>query len=210
MEVILVHGMGRSRLSFALLAARLRAAGHQVRYLDYVAALHTLAHASARLTARVRARPVGTRYALIGHSLGSVIIRQALTELAADPPAVTCFLAAPIRACRAAKFFSRFRLYRLATGEMGCLLADDHFMDRLPMPPRTRIYAGVGGPRRSWLPFGTELNDGVLLLSEARTEDDAEVREVPNMHTLIMHSRAIADDIVNLLASDQGLSAAPP
>lgn len=209
MEVILIHGMGRSRLSFALLAARLRAAGHRIRYLDYVAAVHPLGDVSARLGERVRSRPAGTPYALIGHSLGSVIIRKTLPALAADPPAVTCFLAAPIRACRAAKFFSRFRLYRLATGEMGSLLADDAFMDQLPMAPRTRIYAGVGGPRRPWLPFGLQANDGVLLLAEARAGGDAEVCEVPNMHTLIMHSRAISDDIIALLAAAEKRSALP-
>ena len=201
MEVILIHGMGRSRLCFALLARRLRAAGHQVRYVDYVAALDTLAAARGRLIRRVRARSAGVPYALVGHSLGSVIIRSALSGLADDPPAACCFLAAPIRACRAARFFSRFRVYRLATGEMGTLLADDRFMDRLPMPPRVRVYAGTGGPRRHWLPFGTEVNDGVLLLSEASAAGDAEMREVPNMHTLIMHSRAIADDMLALLAA---------
>ncbi len=51
---------------------------------------------------------------------------------------------------------------------MGQLLADEPFMLQLPMPPvSTRIYAGVGGPRASWLPFGTEANDGILSVSEA-------------------------------------------
>ena len=204
MEVVLVHGMGRSRLSFVVLAARLRAAGHRVHYVDYVAAWHTLAATRDRLIRRIRARPAGTPYALVGHSLGAVIIRSALAGLADDPPAACCFLAAPIRACRAARFFSRFRVYRLATGEMGTLLADDRFMDRLPMPPRVRVYAGTGGPRRHWLPFGTEVNDGVLLLSEASAAGDAEMREVPNMHTLIMHSRAIAEDMLAMLAAAAG------
>ena len=51
---------------------------------------------------------------------------------------------------------------------MGQLLADKPFMLQLPLPPvPTRIYAGVGGPRASWLPFGTEANDGILSVPEA-------------------------------------------
>jgi hypothetical protein len=200
MEVFLVHGMGRSRCSFALMARRLRARGHRVHYLDYVAAFQSLEQVTDRLVWRVGPLAARGAYALIGHSLGSVIIRNALPQLRAHPPAAVCFLAPPIRACRAARYFSRFGLYRLFTGEMGSLLADADFMDRLPLPPRVRIYAGTGGPRAAWLPFGSAPNDGVLLFDEAIAGGDTEVRAVPKLHTWIMNSRPITEEILGLLA----------
>lgn len=216
MDVFLVHGMGRTRGSLVLLAARLRRHGHRVHFIDYVAAFDPLAQVTRRLVAAVGARQPGTPYALLGHSLGTVIIRGSLAALAADPPAAVCFLAPPIRACRAAKYFSRFRLYRWCTGEMGLLLADERFMDHLPMPARTRIYAGTAGPRRGWLPFGDQLNDGILLLEEMDGRGAAELRVVPKLHTWIMYSRAIADELLAWLAepadprtTDRGITGHP-
>jgi hypothetical protein len=94
-------------------------------------------------------------------------------------------------------------------GEMGQLLADDAFMLQLPMPAvPTRIYAGVGGPRAAWLPFGMEPNDVILGVSEATGGFAGEVVEVPSVHTFIMHSRRVAADIASVL--DQLDEAAQP
>ncbi|MDO9387085.1 MAG: alpha/beta hydrolase [Thiobacillus sp.] len=140
--------------------------------------------------------------ALVGHSLGTVLIRMALGQLGNRAPCVCFFLAPPMVACKAARFFSRFRLYRLLTGEMGQLLSDGPFMLQLPLPPvPTRIYAGVGGPRASWLPFGTEANDGILSVSEATGRCKARTVEVPSLHTFIMNSRPVCDDMIRLLAT---------
>jgi hypothetical protein len=105
-----------------------------------------------------------------------------------------------MRACKAARFFSRCWLYRLLAGEMGQVLASDVFMNQLPKPPMpTRIYAGVGGPCKSWLPFGMEANDGILSVSEATGGCDATVVEVPCFHTYIMNSARVVDDMLRSL-----------
>lgn len=200
MDVVLIHGMGRTPLSMMRLRRRLRRAGHHVVLFGYSPTFETLQGATARLV-RLIDRRIDTRnYALVGHSLGTVIIRTALGPLQDRPPAACCFLAPPMVAGKAARFFSRFRLYRLLTGEMGQLLADASFMLRLPMPPvPTRIYAGVGGPRAAWLPFGMAANDGILSVSEATGRFAGEVVEVPSIHTFIMHSKRVAADIASFL-----------
>jgi pimeloyl-ACP methyl ester carboxylesterase len=199
MDVVLIHGMGRTPLSMLRLRHRLRRAGHRAILFGYSPTFETLEGASARLVKKIERR-VGGDYALVGHSLGSVIIRNALGRLRERPPAACCFLAPPMVACKAARFFSRFWLYRGVMGEMGQLLADDAFMSRLPLPAvPTRIYAGTGGPRASWLPFGLAANDGILSVAEATGRFDGEVVEVPSIHTFIMHSKTVAADIVGLL-----------
>lgn len=199
MDVVLIHGMGRTPLSMLRLRRRLREAGHRTILFGYSPTFETLEGATARLASKIRRRVAGD-YALVGHSLGSVIIRNALGRLRERPPAACCFLAPPMVACKAARFFSRFRLYRLLTGEMGQLLADDAFMSRLPLPAvPTRIYAGTGGPRAAWLPFGMAANDVILSVPEATGRFAGEVVEVPSVHTFIMHSRTVAADIVRFL-----------
>jgi pimeloyl-ACP methyl ester carboxylesterase len=201
-NVVLLHGMGRTPLSMLRLRRRLRRAGHHAVLFGYSPTFETLEHATARLVRRVQALGEAP-YALVGHSLGSVIIRNALARLPA-PPVACAFLAPPMVECRAARFFSRFWLYRILTGEMGQLLADADFMQRLPLPlVPTRVYAGTAGPCRTWLPFEMEANDGILSVAEAKGSFSDAI-EVPSLHTFIMHSRVVADDIARFLRAADG------
>ena len=201
MDLVLIHGMGRTPLSMLRLRRRLRRAGHHPILFGYSPTFETLQGATARLLDLIDRQVDTGHYALVGHSLGTVIIRTALGRLENRMPAACFFLAPPMVACKAAKFFSRFWPYKVAMGEMGQLLADDGFMRRLPMPPTcTRIYAGIGGPRAAWLPFGTEENDGIISLSEATGDDGASAVRVPSLHTFIMNSPVVGGDIVSSLA----------
>jgi pimeloyl-ACP methyl ester carboxylesterase len=211
MDLVLIHGMGRSPISMMRLRRRLRRAGHNPVLFGYYPTFETLQGASARLVKLIERRMDTANYALVGHSLGTVIIRAALDQLGNRMPSACFFLAPPVRACKAARFFSRLWLYRRLTGEMGQLLAVEEFMHRLPMPPvPTRIYAGVGGPRASWLPFGMEANDGILSLSETTGDLDATVVEVPALHTYIMNSARVADDITRSLEDMPDPALRPP
>lgn len=199
MDIVLIHGMGRTPASMLMLKQRLAKLGHKTHLFGYAAWAENLETVSNRLIRKIE-RQVGSQpYAVIGHSLGSVILRRALAELTSNPPAHSFLLAPPMRACKAARYFSRFRLYRTLTGEMGSLLADEAFMQSLPLPPNTVIYAGTAGPRASWLPFGNAANDGILSLDEVVSESGERV-EVAASHTFIMNSRAVVDDIVRRLA----------
>ena len=201
MDLVLIHGMGRTPLSMLRLRRRLRQAGHRPILFGYSPTFETLQGATTRLVDLLDRRVDTGHYALVGHSLGTVIIRTALGRLGNRMPAACFFLAPPMVACKAAKFFSRFWPYQVAMGEMGRLLADDGFMRSLPMPPtHVRIYAGTGGPRASWLPFGMEENDGILSASEATDDLRATVVSVPSLHTFIMNSSRVGDDIVSSLA----------
>jgi len=196
MKAILVHGMGRTPASFIVLAARLRARGFRPSSFRYSAAFERFVPCVDRLVERVRARAGDDPYILIGHSLGTVLIRAALPALAAHPPAVCFFLAPPVAASRAATFFAGRRLYRLLTGEMGQLLADPAFMAALPAPAvPTRIYAGTAGPRGRRFPFGFQPNDGILAVSETELPGQTPPILVPAIHSFIMNSASVADDI---------------
>lgn len=200
MHVVLIHGMGRTPLSMLRLRRRLERAGHVPHLFAYSPTFETLAGATSRLARLIERRIGGERHALVGHSLGSVLIRVTAGGLQ-TPPAACFFLAPPMVACRAARYFSRFRLYRWLTGEMGSLLADEAFMRNLPVPPGVlRIYVGTRGPRAAWLPFGLEENDGILSAAEASGDCTASVIKVRALHAFIMHARPVYDDILATLA----------
>ncbi|MDP3583891.1 MAG: alpha/beta hydrolase [Thiobacillus sp.] len=202
MKLILIHGMGRTPLSMLRLRRRLRRAGHHAILFGYSPTFETLQGASGRLARLIERRVGSAPYALVGHSLGSVIIRATLARLAGQMPAACFFLAPPMGACKAARFFSRFWLYKRVMGEMGRLLASEDFMRGLPLPPgRVRIYAGTAGPRAAWFPFGMEANDGILSVAEATGHCAAATVRVPALHTFIMNSAPVVDDMIRSLAT---------
>ena len=182
------------------LRRRLRRAGHHPILFGYSPTFETLQGATARLVDLIDRRLDTGHYALVGHSLGTVLIRTALGQLDNRMPAACFFLAPPMLACKAARFFSRFWPYQWLMGEMGQLLAQDAFMQGLPMPAvPTRIYAGIAGPRAGWLPFGMEAYDGILSLSEATGRFAAQAAQVPALHTFIMNSAQVRDDMIRFL-----------
>lgn len=200
MRAILIHGMGRTPLAMLVLAARLRKAGISPRLFAYIAAFEHWAHCLARLERYIKMRAGAGPYILIGHSLGSVLIRGVFSRLT-HKPAACFFLAPPTKACMAARKFAPHGLYKVLTGEMGQLLANPVFMDALPYPDvPTKIYSGVRGPRGRYSPFGDEKNDGVLALHETILPG-ASQHEVQALHTFIMNNREVARDIVRATRS---------
>src|SRR3954447_18368773 len=118
MQVLLIHGMGRTALSMVRLAREVRRAGHPVRLLGYVAAVEPF----ARIVHRVRENFVkaGTAgpYAVVGHSLGGLLARVALGECPSDFPAPLhlIMLGTPNQMPRQARRYGRLLPYRWING----------------------------------------------------------------------------------------------
>ena len=200
MDAILIHGMGRTPLAMSLLAARLRASGVRPLLFGYSVTFERLDGCVRRLE-RFIARRIGTReYIIIGHSLGTIITRTTLPRLIHKPAA--CFLLSPpARACKAARYFAPYRFTRLFGGEMAQLLANQQFMESIPptgVP--MKIYAGTAGPRGRYSPFGDEPNDSVLTVKEM-TLPDVPLQTIPVLHTFIMNSKVVTQDILKMVRS---------
>lgn len=194
-HAILVHGMGRTPASMLLLSRRLRAAGITTHLFGYSAAFERWLPCLERLRKFIATRAGDERFIMVGHSLGCVLTRGVLPLLDRAPD-MAFLLAPPTRASSYAIKLSRWRLFRLITGEMGQLLASQDFMDSLPLPTvPLRVYAGIKGPRGSWTAFGDEPNDGILSVGEVQL-GTLPLHLLPTIHTIIMNSRQVASDIV--------------
>lgn len=196
MDAILIHGMGRTPLAMSLLAARLRASGMRPLLFGYSVTFERLNTCVRRLERLITRRVRTNEYIIIGHSLGTVITRATLPRLVHKPRA--CFLLSPpTQACKAARYFAPYRLTKILGGEMAQLLADQRFMESIPptgVP--TKIYAGTAGPRGRYSPFGDEPNDSVLTIKEM-TLPDVPLQTIPVLHTFIMNSKVVTQDILN-------------
>lgn len=210
---MLIHGMGRSRASMALLGARLRRGGHTTSSFGYLVAREALDSIAARFIAHVAgvaeaaqvakqgmaAEPF--RYAIVGHSLGGIITRLASPELT---PGLERFimLAPPNRQPAIARALSKSVIFRALTQDAGRRLVDAAFYESLPKPDvPTLIVTGTAGPRTRWLPFSGDANDGILRVDETELPG-ASRYDVPAIHTFIMNRRDVTAAILRFLEAD--------
>jgi len=181
-----------------ILGARLRARGLQPVLFGYSVTFESFEGCTERLRKFIDRKVEGSSYILVGHSLGAVLLRAVYSRLR-SPPAACFFLASPAQACRAARAIASRGLYKLATGQMGQLLANPGFMSALPVPNcPTRVYAGTGGPIGPMSPFGKEPNDGILSVQEA-TLPGLPVTTVRKLHTFVMNAKVVVEEIAQVV-----------
>jgi hypothetical protein len=200
MYAILIHGMGRTPLAFSLLAVRLRKSNIHPLFFGYSVTFERLESCVQRLERLIQKRVRANEYIIIGHSMGTVITRTTVPRLTHKP--LACFLLTPpAQACKAARYFTPRRWVKLLGGEMAQLLANQKFMESIPpLGVPAKVYAGTAGPRGRYSPFREEPNDSVLTVKETMLPNVPH-ETYPVLHTFIMNSRAITQDIVNITRS---------
>lgn len=78
MHILFAHGMGRTPISGLPMLLRLRAKGLRVSLFSYSTALESFDAIRDRLRLRILQVAAQGDYALVGHSLGGVLLRGAL------------------------------------------------------------------------------------------------------------------------------------
>lgn len=197
MDAIIIHGMGRTPAAMSILAARLKASNIRPHLFGYSVTFEKWGQCIQRYKNFIEKRIRTSDYIIVGHSLGTVLTRAVLPKLTHKPSACF-FLAPPTQVCKAARNFYRYRPIQLFMSEIGRVLTDEQFMESLPLPNiPTKIYAGIAGPRGRYSPFGEELNDGLLTVQETFLPN-VPMQTVPVLHTFIMNSKAVTQDIVKI------------
>jgi hypothetical protein len=144
----------------------------------------------------------GRPYAVIGHSLGGLLVRAALGGW---PPALplpghVIMLGTPNRPPRLARRLQRLWPYRLVNGECGRLLAQGEFFTGLPpMAVPCTIVAGTAGRLGRWSPFGYDANDGVVAVDEAEMGGTVHFVQLPARHTFMMNNRRVRTVVLKAL-----------
>jgi pimeloyl-ACP methyl ester carboxylesterase len=185
MQVLFVHGLGRSPLCGSALLRRLRAEGWRTSNFGYLAALERLDGIVDRLASNLRRLARRGDYVLIGHSLGGVLLRMALNRLPSDvrQPCQLVLLASPVRDSRLARWSRSQRLYRMFSSDSGALLASAAKMKAIGTPTvPTLSIIGTRGDSRTRQAFAGQVNDGVLSRAEVMPWWSCDVVEVEDGH----------------------------
>jgi pimeloyl-ACP methyl ester carboxylesterase len=204
MRVFLIHGMGRTSVSLALLAARLRRAGHTTSSYGYLVTRDPLDVIADRFVEHIeRSGGVDVDFAVVGHSLGTIITRMALPRLPGLRRLV--MLAPPNQPPALARLLAENPVFRALTRDAGRRLADAAgFYPTLPVPQvPTLIVAGTAGPRFARSPWQGGHNDGIVGVDETRLDGPQTAHvTVDAIHTLLMNSAEVTGLVLRFLAGE--------
>lgn len=200
MKVLLIHGLSRTPLSLLTLEWKLAQSGCKTEQFGYAAFLESYPAIVKRLQNRLQEISSQEPYAIVAHSLGGLLTRSALEHKKITLPQQVVMLGTPNRPPRLAAMACQLPPFRWFTGQCGLNLANREFFARLPFleSPYT-IIAGTAGLRGVWSPFGLEVNDGIVALSETLLSDRDRPIELPVNHTLMMHDPIVQQTVLQSL-----------
>ncbi len=196
--VILLHGLWMPALVMGVLARRLRRCGYRVHTFGYRSLSATLEINAQQLAAFVRQQGDASIH-LVGHSLGGLVILQALQ---AEPDLVRgriVLLGSPVKGSGVARRLQSSRRLGWMLGRSGHhgLLGDGPgWQGHLPLG----VIAGdrpVGIGRLTGGLAGD--NDGTVAVAETRLEHASGSLRVNTTHTGLMFSREVAIEVCRFL-----------
>ncbi len=206
MNVLLVHGLGRSPLSMLPLVAPLKGAGHSVEFFGYAAFAESYDRIADRLHRRFKLLSDAGDYAVVGHSLGGLLTRSALNNGGLALPTHVFMLGTPNQSPLMARLAWQWLLpFRWFAGDCGHKLANVEWYQTLDDPEfaYTEI-AGTMGLTGDWSPFAGQVNDGLVGLDEVVISAGDRTREVPVLHTFLMGHPQVHRTILDILPTPAG------
>jgi hypothetical protein len=199
--VVLLHGMGRSPWIFGRMEGALRAAGYETVALAYPSLTRDLEEHARHLEAFLGRLEDVERVSFVTHSLGGIVLREALGREAAWRDRMelgrVVMLAPPNQGSALASVLDDWRLYHLIGGPAaGQLVAGSRFAAPPAEVEIGVIAGGRGGGRGGgkaaadggqggFNPFLTGDDDGILAVAETRLESARDFLVVPTVHTVI-------------------------
>ena len=187
--VVLVHGMGRSRLSMYMMGRSLEHAGYRVVNWGYSSTSRAVPELGGELADAVRERRgAAPRVHFVTHSLGSIIVRWSLAN---DPPprlGRVVMLAPPNQGSRAADRMTPWVGWLLPP--IRELRTDSSATARkLPLPAQAEVGV-IAGER-----------DGKVSVAESHLEGEREHVVVRSHHTFIMNRKDVRRLVARFLAT---------
>jgi hypothetical protein len=199
MQVVLIHGLGRSPLSLFSLGRRLQQSGHQTQTFGYAAVSEPYGQIVNRFCDCLETVAQRGTYSVVAHSLGGILTRSALSSLDKLPEQVV-MLGTPNQPPRLATIAWNIPLFRWFTGQCGAHLNSLEFYNRLPHPssPYT-IIAGTAGPTGPFSPFGIDVNDGIVALQETYITPQDQIFKFPVFHTFMMNDSRVQHTVLQAI-----------
>ena len=204
--VVVVHGLGRTPASMALLAARLEDAGYRVINFGYPSRAEPIEELAARLDDELRRCCAGheAEVHFVTHSMGGVLVRSFLAARPEPHEGRVVMLSPPSQGSEIVDAFSATPRLLAVLGPAGARLGTDSTGIARELPPVSFDLGIITGnaslnPIGSWLIPGPD--DGKVGVRRAMVEGADDFLVVPSSHTFIMNDPDVAEQTVNFLKS---------
>jgi hypothetical protein len=204
MQILLIHGLARTSLSLMSLERRLQQAGHSTVQFGYFAFAESFDQITKRLLLQFQSLADQGPYAVVSHSLGGVLTRATLGLDRVLHPNHVVMLGPPNQPPRLAPLAWKVPPFQWFTGQCGKNLSCRNFYQDLPtLGSDYTIIAGTSGPRGALSPFGNEVNDGIVALSETKMRPHDTVVKLPVWHTFMMNHPEVQGTVLRALDGAQ-------
>src|SRR5688572_2207677 len=202
--VVVLHGLGRTRLSMSRLATRLRNHGYEVVNLGYPSTRYGIAELTGHLDRELKSHdfPSARRVHFLTHSLGGIIVRNYLKRHPLSNLGRVVMLSPPNQGSEVVDRLRHNLLFKVATGPAGQELGTDALSIPSGLGPVEFPLGVIAGSRSlnplfsAWI---TGDNDGTVSVQRARAEGMADFLVVRHSHSFIMRSSLVADQVVEFL-----------
>jgi triacylglycerol lipase len=202
-SVVLLHGLGRSDQSMALLASRIAAAGFATHNIDYPSLDHDPSELVAHIVAEVSACCAGAQKVhFVTHSLGGILVRAYAAEYAPGNLGRVVMLAPPNHGSEYVDAMREWNLFQHAAGPTGVQLGTgpESLPNRLPEP---KFELGVIAGTRNSNPVSGHVipgsSDGTVSVESTKLEGMTDFISVDESHTFIMRSPLVAEQTIEFL-----------
>jgi pimeloyl-ACP methyl ester carboxylesterase len=202
--VVLVHGLGRTPASMAILQSRLAGEGYRIVNFGYPSRSEPLEVLTDSLQRAVEecCSDAGRTVHFVTHSMGGVLVRILLAEREQPFEGRVVMLSPPNQGSEIVDAYADSPLLQDLIGPSGVRLGTDSTGIAAQLAPVDFVLGIITGDRSinpigSWLIPGPD--DGKVAVSSARVEGAADFIVVPATHTFIMNRSDVADEVVHFL-----------
>ena len=202
--VIVIHGLGRTPPSMAILGTRLESEGFRVVRFGYPSTSEPLDVLVDQLKAEVE-RCCGAETEtvhFVTHSMGGVLLRAYLAQQPRPHRGRVVMLSPPSQGSEIVDAFTESPLLRSFLGPAGSSLGTDAAGIASQFPP-IRFSLGIITGDRSLNPLGSWLipgpDDGKVGVARAKLDGAADFIVLPATHTFIMNRTDVAEEAAHFL-----------
>jgi triacylglycerol lipase len=206
--IVLVHGLGRTRLSLNWLSRQFEKAGYTVINIGYPSTRMSIAESARHVRGQLTTAFNSTegRLHFVTHSLGGIIVRQLLRDHRPVNLGRVVMLAPPNQGSEVTDRLAKLRAYRWATGPAGQELGTDPSSTPNLLGPvdyEVGIIAGRASLNPVFSAWIQGPNDGKVSVARATVAGLRDLFVVRRSHTFLMLSREVAAQSLHFIARGQ-------